>query len=221
MESTDRIYVTMPPWSLVEPNMVADRENSQRAELFGAASVGLLYSGNLGRAHLFEPFVSLAEQLGHEFAFCFAGRGAQFPKLAEAIAESTANVSIARFAPEEILKDRLAAADIHLVSLAEKWTGSVVPSKFFGALAIGRPVLFAGSESCCIGQWIRQFQIGWVLNDQTQPIVLKEIREYAGSDQSRAGMNTHCQAVYQRHFAREIQLNRWIALISGTTSNIG
>jgi hypothetical protein len=35
------------------------------------------------------------------------------------------------------LAARLSAADVHNISLREDWTATVIPSKFFGALAIG------------------------------------------------------------------------------------
>jgi len=47
--------------------------------------------------------------------------------------------------------------------LSPSYTGAVVPSKFFGALAAGRPVLFEGSVDCSIARWIKEHRIGWVL----------------------------------------------------------
>lgn len=46
------------------------------------------------------------------------------------------------------------------VAVCSAWTGMFVPSKFFGALAAGRPVLFAGSSDSSAAQWIREIQLG-------------------------------------------------------------
>ncbi len=154
-----------------------------RKELFGDAKLGLLYSGNLGRAHVYRPFVELAKRVeGDSIAFCYAGRGPQMDSLRAEVdaarqsandagerAEGTVtggltNIVFAGFASEEQLGKRLAAADVHMVSLAPHWTGTVVPSKFFGALAVGRPVLFAGSRNSAIAKWIEEFGVGWVLD---------------------------------------------------------
>lgn len=75
------------------------------------------------------------------------------------------NIRLAGFATEAELERRLAAADIHLISLRRGWEGIVVPSKFFGALAIGRPVLFSGPEESCIARWIADEKLGCVLDD--------------------------------------------------------
>lgn len=157
-------YATIPPWALVEPEQVAAIDRHERMELFGDAPLGLLYSGNLGRAHLYAPFIAIATSL-RQVGVCFAGRGAQLDELRR-IGVPPAAAGAVRFAPfadEQRLKRRLAAADIHLVSLRPTWTGAVLPSKFFGSLAIGRPVLFAGSADCAIATWIRRWDLGWVL----------------------------------------------------------
>lgn len=157
-------FATIPPWALVEPDSVASIDRSERMELFGDAPLGLLYSGNLGRAHLHLPFIAIAASL-RPAGVCFAGRGAQLDELRRAGVPPSAagSVRFAPFADEHRLKRRLAAADIHLVSLKPSWTGAVLPSKFFGSLAIGRPVLFAGSPDCAIAAWIRRWDLGWVL----------------------------------------------------------
>ena len=85
------------------------------------------------------------------------------------------NVSFAGFAPEAALVKRLAAADIHVVSLRPEYTGLAVPSKFFGALASGRPVIFSGTNDSALAQWIEELKIGWVLNEHTQDRVAAEL----------------------------------------------
>src|SRR5207247_168597 len=99
---------------------------------------------------------------------CFAVRGNRADELRAAIRPDDDNVQLAGFAPEEALEARLAAADIHLVSLRPEWSGVVVPSKFFGALAVGRPVLFAGPRDCGIARWIEEHGVGWVLEAGTE-----------------------------------------------------
>ena len=206
-------YATIPPWALAESPEPLPTTPEVRGELFGDAKLGLLYSGNLGRAHLFEPFLELAARtVGDSMQFCFAGRGARLPELQRHLAEGPANVSTAGFADEHQLRQRLAAADVHMVSLRPEWTGSVLPSKFFGSLAIGRPVLFAGSADCSLAEWIRRFDVSWVLNGSVEEVA-RSLREFAENQATRVEMNRRCWEVYTRHFSREIQLQRWRRLI--------
>src|SRR5439155_12521003 len=111
--------------------------------VFGDAALGLMYSGNLGRAHSYREILHLAQALQDKpIRFAFSIRGNKAEELRAAVSEKDTNVRFVPFAEEEQLESRLSTADIHIVSLREEWTGCVVPSKFFGALAAGRPVLF-------------------------------------------------------------------------------
>jgi colanic acid biosynthesis glycosyl transferase WcaI len=210
-----RPMATLTPWSLVEPDTIPDSQPEVREELFGSAQIGLLYSGNLGRAHLYQPFLDLARELRDcSIGFCYAGRGPRMDELKGRIEGEDTNVSFAGFATECQLTARLAAADIHLVSLQNSWTGTVVPSKFFGALAVGRPVLYAGSRESAIAGWIEKFKVGWVLdeahgNNQT----VSDLRAIAADRSQLIKLQRHCFNVYRAEFSRSVQLSRWSELL--------
>lgn len=211
----DGKIMTVTPWALVEPKVLPQPNWSVRRELFGCSdSLGLLYSGNLGRAHSFSEFVELAKCLENSNAMvCFAGRG---PKLDEirTISQSMGNLRVAGFSSEEGLLERLSAADIHLVSLRSAWTGCVIPSKFFGALAVGRPVLFAGSEDSAIAKWIKDFSVGWVISDTCNYQAMAEVLAQLAEDRSKLlQMQLHCFEIYKRHFSKREQLQAWSRLL--------
>ena len=136
------------PWALAEPPGPAVADPRIRAELFPRAKLALLYSGTMGRAHDHRAFLALARacraRSGDDVAFCFSSRGNRQDELRAAVTPADTNVGFVPFADEAALEARLGAADLHLVSLQPEWAGIVVPSKFFGSLAVGRPVLYAG-----------------------------------------------------------------------------
>jgi colanic acid biosynthesis glycosyl transferase WcaI len=202
--------VTLVPWALSEPGEVVGPEPSARRELFGDAALGLLYSGNFGRAHSYEELLELARRLrGEPIRFCFGVRGNQAAGLRAAVRADDTNVSFAGFAPEEVLARRLGAADIHLISLHPSWTGVVVPSKFFGSLAAGRPVLFAGSRDAAIAQWIREHRVGWVLDRETLPQIAEELRRLTTADEEMRTLRLRCHEVYHAHFSWARTMERW------------
>jgi hypothetical protein len=105
-----------------------------------------MYSGRFGRAHSFEDILALARLVRPDGIEVALGvRGNRERELRSAIGPADNNIHILPFASADQLEQRLASADIHGVSLRDEWTGTVVPSKFFGALAIGRPSLSAGA----------------------------------------------------------------------------
>ena len=77
-------------------------------------------------------------------------------------ASSTPGPSLSGYVPQEELAAHLASGDVHLASLDPAWDGMMVPSKLQGIFAAGRPVLFTGSRTCSIGQWILESGGGWV-----------------------------------------------------------
>ena len=204
---------TLVPWALVEPAEPVEPDPPTRRELFGETSLGLLYSGSFGRAHSCEEFVDLARVLRGDsgIQFNFAARGNRFEELKASVPPEDSNIRFAGFAPESELEKRLGACDIHMVSLRPEWTGTVVPSKFFGALATGRVVLFSGSPKSAIARWIEEYRVGWVLTPDNLPAVADALRKLAADPTELRAMHARCHAVYQRHFRKSLILDRWDA----------
>jgi glycosyltransferase involved in cell wall biosynthesis len=201
---------TLVPWALAEPDTVEPPAPTVRRELFGDARLALLYAGNFGRAHTHQEFLDLARCLrGSGVHFCFAVRGNRNEELQQAIRPEDSNVTLAGFVPEAALAPRLTAADIHLVSLRPSWAGLVVPSKFFGALAAGRPVLFAGPPDSAIGRWIEEHEVGWVIDPGTLPLLAEQLRALAADPGQLAEQQRRCQEVYQRCFSRTQVMDAW------------
>jgi glycosyltransferase involved in cell wall biosynthesis len=127
-----------------------------------------------------------------------------------AIIPEDINITLAGFAPESELQQRLVAPDIHMVSLKPEWTGTVVPSKFFGSLAVGRPVLFAGSKESSIARWIAEHQVGWVISnaDDIQHVA-NELKELSKQPEKLKDIQIRCHRVYQENFSMNSTIDRW------------
>jgi colanic acid biosynthesis glycosyl transferase WcaI len=213
---------TLTPWALVEPAEPPAPDPTVRRDLFGDASIGLLYSGTFGRAHTYEEFLALARLLRNDGVnFCFAGRGNRAEELRQAVVADDVNVSFAGFAPESELEKRLTACDLHLVSLRPDWTGTVVPSKFFGALAAGRGVVFAGSADSAIARWIVEHQVGWVLTPETIATVARELRALAADPSRLQPLRQRCCRVYHEQFSKQRMLDRWDAVLRQSLASGG
>ncbi len=141
--------------------------------------------------------------------FCFAGRGNRAEELRRAITPEDTNITFAGFAPEDELALRLTACDIHLVSLREDWTGTVVPSKFFGALAASRGVLFAGSNESAIARWIVEHELGYVVDLEHTELVAAELARLAEQPEALLALRRRAFETYQSHFSKEAQLDGW------------
>jgi glycosyltransferase involved in cell wall biosynthesis len=207
---------TIVPWALDEPRDVLPVPAVEREFVFGNAPAGLLYAGSFGRAHSYESLLSLARLLRPSgVRLAFSVRGNREAALRAAVQPEDSNVSFVPFAAAERLADRLACADVHVVSLREEWTGTVVPSKSFGALAVGRPLLFCGDRGSAIAHWIEQYDLGWVLTEENARAVAASMVSLMNDPAAKARLNQRCQRIYQEHFSREVALDEWHRLLTG------
>ncbi|MBO4631873.1 MAG: hypothetical protein J5858_08130 [Lentisphaeria bacterium] len=204
---------TLTPWALKEPQHLPMVEPGIREQLFGKAKIGLLYSGTVGYAHDIIPFITLARECrkrGIDAAFCFAGYGNRFQEQTSVITPEDTNIRVAGFAAEEDLEKRLAAADIHMVSVRTSWNGIVVPSKFFGSLAIGRPVLFSGPDRNSLADYCRNDKIGFVLSENTAD----DLQKLISNETMLQQLKERALTVYQKKFSKEIICAEWNKLLS-------
>jgi colanic acid biosynthesis glycosyl transferase WcaI len=201
---------TIVPWAFEEPDAPLPMAVSERNAVFGNAPLALLYSGSFGRAHSYKEILDLAELLHPRGAkLVFSVRGKRQDELRKAVQERDAGIEFVPFASSDNLQDRLACADIHVVTLRSDWTGMVVPSKFFGALAAGRPILFVGSPDSSLAQWIRKFEIGWVLTCENLHDVSEQLLAYMNSTEQINAMQRRCFTVYREFFSRDSQIEKF------------
>jgi colanic acid biosynthesis glycosyl transferase WcaI len=207
---SSRRFETIVPWAIEEPPQPLPILPGERKALFGDAVLGLLYSGSFGRAHSYVPILTLARLLKSDgICLTFSVRGNRETELRAALLPDDFNVRIVPFTAASNISARLASADIHVVTLREEWTGTVIPSKFFAALAAGRPVVFCGDRDSAIAQWIEQYDVGWVLTADNLPEVARSVQEYSKDPAAIQTKAKLCHAIYHAHFSRKIALRRW------------
>jgi glycosyltransferase involved in cell wall biosynthesis len=229
-----RQHETLTPWALSEVPSEAPLDATVdstllelRRRLFPRARLGLLYAGSMGRAHEFRALLALARacraRSGDDVGFCFVASGNRFEELRAEVTPADSNVHFAPFTGEEALADRLQAADLHLVSLKPDWVGLVVPSKFFAALAAGRPVLFAGPASSAIASWISEHDVGLVLAGadlapaHLAPTV-ESLHRLMAEPERLAAWQRRARKTYQERFSRRVINDRWDRLLRTNVS---
>ncbi|MDA8528928.1 glycosyltransferase family 4 protein [Opitutaceae bacterium] len=125
----------------------------------------IMYSGNLGRAHILTPVLDLAARLQHlpRLKFLIVGDGAQKTDLQEKVkSRSLDNVTFHPPVPLRDLNSLLHSASVHLVTMRPECSGTVLPSKFYGIIEARKPVLFIGPTDGEIARSINQHDIGAV-----------------------------------------------------------
>jgi glycosyltransferase involved in cell wall biosynthesis len=207
---------TLVPWALVEPEALAPPHPELRQRLFGDAAFGLLYSGTLGRAHDYDMFLKLARllrQRSPHIRLCFAARGNKIAALKRAVTAADTNIAFVDFVAESQLEAHLNTADMHMLSLHKAWNGLVVPSKFFGSLAMGKPVLYAGPEDSSVACLLRQYNLGFCLNDASLEDVAMHIDCLSMNHGAMETLRKNAFEVYHQCFAKKIIVDTWDRLL--------
>ncbi len=142
----------------------ADGRAIEPLPLRSQSQLRILYSGNFGLAHdidtIFNAMVQLRED--SRFHFIFAGGGATRSDL-EYLCERSriTETSFRPYCKRESLGQSLGDGDLGLVTQKDACLGSVVPSKVYGLMAAGRPLLFIGPRESTPAQIIERFRCGW------------------------------------------------------------
>lgn len=121
------------------------------------------YSGNLGRAHDVETFIDMAILLRErqDIVFLFIGGGHFVDMLRERLAAANVtNVRFENYQPRDQLNLSLALPDAHWASLLPEMEGLIVPSKIYGIMAAGRPMIAVCSPTGEMAQIIARAQTG-------------------------------------------------------------
>ena len=171
------------------------------------------YSGNLGRAHDAQTMLGAIRTLKDDarIEFVITGGGAQL----EAIrAERLPNLRVAGYAPREMLSERLSSADAHLVTLLPELEGLIVPSKFYGVLAVARPVLFVGAPDGALARIIAAHDCGFVFDPGDSGALASRIRELAGDRDRARAIGLRGRALYEEQFAPRMALAAWERILT-------
>ncbi len=172
----------IPNWAdekVIVPLLHTD--NSFRKQMGWQEKFVVMYSGNIGVSHYFADILQVARRLRNrsELVFAFVGDGRRRPEIERFMAKhQLSNIKLLPFQPQSQLAQSLGAGDLHFICLRPGFTGLVVPSKTYGVLAAGRPVLFQGEKDGEIARLIDEEDIGHVVTPGDETGLEKAILTY-------------------------------------------
>ena len=139
----------------------------------------VMHSGNVGYAQNLDALVRAATFLRDldRLTIAIVGEGSRRAPLME-LAEllETESVYFLQYQPREVLPQSLSAADVHVVGLARGLSGYVVPSRLYGIMAVGRPVIVAAEPSSETAQLVERVGCGVVIPPGRPELLAEEIR---------------------------------------------
>ncbi len=194
----------------------ADGKNIHPRQLTDGPLV-IEYSGNLGLAHEMNTITAVIERLGNDpsYRFVFAGGGPRRRQLQTTCRENGIhNIQFRPYCKRVDLGKNLGEGHLGLVTQRSETVGSMVPSKVYGIMAAGRPVLYIGPKGTTPSQHIQRYNCGWQIApgdvDHLESLLLhlNKNRELIAEAGARA------RVAFDENFEKSIGVGRIVRVIN-------
>jgi colanic acid biosynthesis glycosyl transferase WcaI len=174
----------LPPWPAEDPlDVVQHEENPFRREHVPPGKLVLMYSGNHGPSNPLTTILQAAKRLENDdrLLFMFVGGGVGKKEVDET---TSSNIVSLPYQPMAELRNSLSAADVHIVTVGDAVAGIVHPSKVYGAMAVGRPILLVGPPENHVADILAEHDIGWHVQHGDVDAAVRILREIASMPRS-------------------------------------
>ncbi|MEO2223854.1 glycosyltransferase family 4 protein [Priestia megaterium] len=173
----------------------------------------VMYSGNIGLYYDLENLIKVTKEFKHidNLAFVFIGEGAVKQKLQDFTTENNiSNVLFLPYQSKDFIKYSLNVADLHLVVNQKGIKGVSVPSKIYGVMAAGKPILGVLEQGSEAQRLIEESDCGKVVEPQDYSNVIKTILYFYkmdGSKLTEIGLNG--REYLEKKLKKETSINKY------------
>ena len=203
--------VVIPHWADSTLPEDAEVEAARRDHGWEDAFV-IMHAGNQGLAQNLHALVVAADQLRnhHKLRFVFLGDGAARKQLQHAAsARGLENIEFLPYRPKKQALETLAAADLHVISLAPGLKGSVVASKTYGILALGRPFIAAVEDGSEIARLVEETGAGVRVEPSDSDELSARIQQFAEGELEGATMGSRGRTAFEAGYTRQHGTSRY------------
>jgi glycosyltransferase involved in cell wall biosynthesis len=207
----------IPNWVDTRAITPQPRDNEWAGQHGLVSKFVVMHSGNVGHAQDLDSLVRAATFLRDrdDLRIVIAGFGARHAEMV-ALAELLEVEETVRFLPyqkRERLPFSLSSADLHVVGLAKGLAGYVVPSRLYGILSAGRPVIAAAEEESETARLVREVGCGLVIPPGRPELLARTIRAAAEGEYDLEEMGRRGRQYVEEEADRVVAMERYRALV--------
>jgi colanic acid biosynthesis glycosyl transferase WcaI len=212
-----RRVVVIPNWVDVQAIRPAPKRNSWAAEHSLVDRFVVMHSGNVGHAQDLGALVRAATLLRDldDLRIVIVGAGARWDELVRLSERlEVESVSFLPYQAREMLSRSLSSADVHVVGLARGLSGFVVPSRLYGILAAGRPLIVAADPATETVDAVTAAGCGIVVPPGRPAELARAIRAAHDGEYDLAEMGRKARAYAEATASRETAVARYRDLLA-------
>jgi colanic acid biosynthesis glycosyl transferase WcaI len=186
---------------------------------FSEGPLVVQYSGTLGLAHDERTIFEAMRQLRNDgrFRFVFVGGGAKRPALEQSCREEGINtVEFRDYACRSELGLSLGIGHIGLVTQLPQTVGAVVPSKTYGIMAAGRPVLYVGPRNAATARMLDRHQCGWQVDPGDAPTMIRLLERLERDRDLLQAAGANARSTFHKYYDRPTGTSRILSILGLT-----
>lgn len=174
------------------------------------------YSGTFGLAHE-ERTIALAMRAlrtDDRFRFVFVGGGARRGQLEEFCQrEGIANAEFRSYASRPELSQSFAEGHVGLVTQIPETEGSVVPSKSYGIMAAGRPMLYVGPRNATPARLLARHNCGWRIEPGNPDAMVRLLHRLEQDRGLAREAGARARIAFEQYYDRPIGVGRILSIL--------
>jgi glycosyltransferase involved in cell wall biosynthesis len=220
--SAARVEV-IPNWVDTAELRPEPRRNAWSAEQGVDDAFVVMHSGNVGHAQDLDTLVRAATFLRdlerlQIMVIGFGARHGELTRLAQRL-EVAGMIRFLGYQPRGRLSLSLSSGDLHYVGLARGLSGFVVPSRVYGILAVGRPVLVSADADSETVRLVQEAGCGVVVPPGRPDRVAGVIRDVIEGRLSLEGMGERGREWVEREADREVAFGRYRRVVADVVAS--
>jgi colanic acid biosynthesis glycosyl transferase WcaI len=174
---------TIPVWPVIDEKYNGNRmSNPFRIENNFGDRIVIMYSGNHAYVHPLDTLLQAALSLqdNSNLLFVFVGGGVRKKDVTDFKNKyNLFNIIQLPFQPRENIHNSLGSSDIQVVIMGDGQVGYTHPNKVYGALYIGKPILYIGPKQSHVGDIIDELRGNIFVEHGEVERLVNKLNEYA------------------------------------------
>ena len=211
----------IPNWVDTTEITPQPRENAWAAANGLIGKFTVMHSGNVGHAQDLDTLIRAATFLRdlEDLLIVIVGFGARAAEIGALAKRLQVPVLWRPYQPREVLSQSLSSGDLHFVGLARGLSGFVVPSRLYGILAAGRPVVVGADEDSETVRIVRETGCGVVVPPGRPERVAQVVRDAYEGKLSLAELGARGREYVEREADQSVAFGRYRELVGDVVSS--